>query len=280
MHGTGLAVAHGNRVERPRGAARQRARTARRRRGRGIPGQRQHLRYAKREPDRLRRRGLASRRVPHHVTVPRHDHLDRAGTVRQRAAGGGGRDGVDAELRPGARRVTRLAGEQAEHDVSGRAGALGTAGRGRRRLGVIGGAWLLRVTRRVGEPRRCRGRGSGRGSGHGGSRRASRPGNWPRAPVRGRGQRLAAGERGDGRPGRGGRARRRRVRAGEHPGAHSERDDPGAQDKEPPPPEGPVRPQVPPLVTRPAVVVAGHLFVTVRIHPHANSMRVVTLSTQ
>jgi hypothetical protein len=68
--------------------------------------------------------------------------------------------------------------------------------------------------------------------------------------------------------------------AGEHPGAHPERDDSGAEDKEPPPPEGPVITQVMALVTRPVVVVAGHLFITVRIHPHAKSMQLVTLATQ
>jgi len=141
---------------------------------------------------------------------------------------------------------------------------------------MIGGAHLVRLIGRLGELRRCRGRGGTRCS----RRPADGLGTGPRTPVRGRGQRLATGERGHGRAGGGGAPRRRLMGAGEHPGAHPERDDSGAEDKEPPPPEGPVLPRVPPFVVRAVVFVAGHLFTTVRIHLHAKSMQLVTLATQ
>src|SRR5262249_13897502 len=82
-----------------------------------------------------------------------------------------GGDGVDAELRPLVLGVARLAGEQAEHDVSGRARPRAT-GRGRGRARAIGGAHLLRRTLgRGGGAGRRRGRrrwGAGRGGGGGG----------------------------------------------------------------------------------------------------------------
>jgi len=74
--------------------------------------------------------------------------------------------------------------------------------------------------------------------------------------------------------------RRRLMGTGKQPGARPERDDPAAQDKEPPPPVGPVIPQAPHLVIRCVVIVAAPLFVTVRIRPHAKSMQLVTPSTQ
>lgn len=71
------------------------------------------------------------------------------------------------------------------------------------------------------------------------------------------------------------------MRGGEQPGAGAQRDDPAAEDKEPPPPVGPVISQVPRLVAGCVVAVAAPLFATVRIHPpHAKSMQLVTLSTR
>jgi hypothetical protein len=67
------------------------------------------------------------------------------------------------------------------------------------------------------------------------------------------------------------------MHGGEQPGAGAERDDPAAEDKEAPPPVGPVIPQVPRLVAG----CAAALFVAVHIHPpHAESMQLVTLGTQ
>ena len=75
----GLAVPHRHRVERARGPGRQRARAARRARWPAVPGHRQHLRHAEREPDRLGAGGLQA--AESHTTwpAPGHDHLDRAG---------------------------------------------------------------------------------------------------------------------------------------------------------------------------------------------------------
>jgi hypothetical protein len=67
---------------------------------------------------------------------------------------------------------------------------------------------------------------------------------------------------------------------GDQPGARAERDDPAAEDKEPPPPVGPVITQVPCLVTRRVVVVAAPLCFTVDLHLHAKSMQLVTLNPQ
>ena len=229
MDRAGLTVAHSDRVECSLGAGGQRPGAARGVRGLGVPHQRQHLRDAARELNRLRGRGLAGRRVPHHVTVLRHDHVHRAGAVRQRARGRRGRDGIDAECRPRALGVAWLAGDQAEHDVGGRARARRTAGRGRGRARMG-----------CGGRRRCR-------------RRRGRRGRlaWlkPRAPVGDRGQGLLLGKRGHRSACGGHLVRRRLMGTGDQPGARAERDDPAAEDKEPPPPAGPVIIRVPRLVT-------------------------------
>jgi DNA repair protein RadA/Sms len=71
----GLAGCQRDRVERAPGAGGQRARAARRARGLPVPGHRQHLRDAEREPDTSCGRGLARGRIPDHVALPGHDYV-------------------------------------------------------------------------------------------------------------------------------------------------------------------------------------------------------------
>jgi DNA repair protein RadA/Sms len=117
----GLADRHGDRVESPPGAGRQRAAAAGWARGPAVPRHRQHLRHAEHEPYPRRGRGLARGRIPHHAAVLCHDDMHRARSVAERAGGGRCRDGVHAEAGQLALSVAGLAGEQAEHDVARRA---------------------------------------------------------------------------------------------------------------------------------------------------------------
>ena len=97
----------------------------------------------------------------------------------------------------------------------------------KRTIWLVGG---IRRLRRVSELRWCRGRGGRRGRTQGGRLAWLRP----RSPVGDRGEGLLVSEGGYGRPRGGHLMRRRLMGTGKQPGARPQRDDPAAQDKEPP----------------------------------------------